>query len=655
MSTPKNREKFIELEYCLDKYFDKCFTPIIKSEYERFRRNAVAETKNRDDGGWSGLMDSASPFSTTHIQQTSGEWNKKTSDDLLEACNKKFLSDPKVQSDISKMTRVCRAVLVGELGVDRYKALSKECPLGDLAAFYVCNRCKTVFVEKLGQMKVPRSSFQYIIEKGLGDTLPGMMIEGMKRSTDLDAEIKSVSEKFYSPNAAEKASSYVLSFIVDSALTGNLSSVKQAASWLVFDGTVHGVKSLFPDGQTFDQYLSNEMWGDKKALDDIRRESKSIDPSSSEDIKSLSVLLNKPVVKARYDDKEALALCSELKGLYGVQAGAALVAGIESVYKDIGLSVNKKTAVPSWMNEKSDKDLHRYACYWSAMAMEMKSKGIQKIVVAKKTYTLEQIAQKGYDYARALNDSQSRSRSARAVPVKNEERSQERPQIGRSENMTVNVRSATASPQSQQAVSQSNVAQSHNDVCGWESLLDQFGLSGFGELGRDFGYVLSMLPDMLINMFTGKSRNLKFGDNLLPIASIIMGMFIKNPFLKMLFIGLGGANLLNKAGHEILENRDGVKSSPARQYREYGDEVLDSRIKEPAMKGNTLIASIDGVPSVITINSADAVDAYYKGVLPLNTLANAVLRKYDEQQRAVQENYDRQVVDETVERSRGLK
>ena len=120
-------------------------------------------------------------------------------------------------------------------------------------------------------------------------------------------------------------------------------------------------------------------------------------------------------------------------------------------------------------------------------------------------------------------------------------------------------------------------------------------------------------------------------------------------------MGLGGANLLKKAGQEALENRDGVRSQTPRQYYKYDDEELDSRIKNPGIKGNSLVATIDGVPCVITIKSADAIDAYYKGVLPLNTLANAVLRKYDEQQ-SIQENYSREVsIEESSERSYGLK
>lgn len=207
---------------------------------------------------------------------------------------------------------------------------------------------------------------------------------------------------------------------------------------------------------------------------------------------------------------------------------------------------------------------------------------------------------------------------------------------------------------SQQGIGTSVAPGSTKSVGGWGGMLDQLGLSGFGTVGKNLGYVLAMLPDMLIGMFTGKSRNLKFGDNLLPIGAIIAGMFVKNPLLKMLLIGLGGANLLNKAGHEALDHRD-AKSQPVRQYRTYQDEPLDMRIKQPVLKGNTLVVNIDNIPLVITINN-EAVDAYEKGVLPINTLANAVLSKYDEQQKAVAENYEQEASqDNIVERSRGLK
>ena len=63
-----------------------------------------------------------------------------------------------------------------------------------------------------------------------------------------------------------------------------------------------------------------------------------------------------------------------------------------------------------------------------------------------------------------------------------------------------------------------------------------------------------MLPDMLVGMFTGKTKSINIKDNMMPIASIVAGMFVKNPILKMVLIGMGGMNLLNKAGHEALYN-----------------------------------------------------------------------------------------------------
>ena len=39
-----------------------------------------------------------------------------------------------------------------------------------------------------------------------------------------------------------------------------------------------------------------------------------------------------------------------------------------------------------------------------------------------------------------------------------------------------------------------------------------------------------------------KQNHCDLEDNMLPIASIVAGMFVRNPLLKMLLIGLGGMN-----------------------------------------------------------------------------------------------------------------
>ena len=185
---------------------------------------------------------------------------------------------------------------------------------------------------------------------------------------------------------------------------------------------------------------------------------------------------------------------------------------------------------------------------------------------------------------------------------------------------------------------------------GWTGLLSSFGLNGLPDIGNNLGYVLAMLPDMLIGAFTGKSKSLGLKDNLMPLASIVAGMFVRNPIMKMVLIGMGGLNLLNKAGHEAIDDHRGVSqgvgSSMRANYKVYQDEELNARIIQPQIKGNCLIATIDKVPCTIALPDK-VVDAYNQGALPLNTLANAVLAKNDQMRQLASENYEAQQRTET--------
>lgn len=180
---------------------------------------------------------------------------------------------------------------------------------------------------------------------------------------------------------------------------------------------------------------------------------------------------------------------------------------------------------------------------------------------------------------------------------------------------------------------------------GWTGLLSSFGLNGISDIGNNLGYVLAMLPDMLIGALTGKSKSLGLKDNLMPLASIVAGMFVRNPIMKMVLIGMGGLNLLNKAGHEAIDDHRGVSqgvgSSMRANYKVYQDEELNARIIQPQIKGNCLIATIDKVPCTIALPDK-VVDAYNQGALPLNTLANAVLAKNDQMRQLASENYEAQ-------------
>ena len=183
---------------------------------------------------------------------------------------------------------------------------------------------------------------------------------------------------------------------------------------------------------------------------------------------------------------------------------------------------------------------------------------------------------------------------------------------------------------------------------GWDGLLKNFGLDGFSDIGNNLGYVIAMLPDILVGMLTGKTHSLGLKDNMMPIAAVLAGMFVKNPLLKMTLIGMGGANLLNKAGHEALANKQegnaalGSNTNTVR-YKSYPDEPLNPRITNPVLQGNCLVATIDKVPYTIQL-SEHVVGAYQAGALPLNTLANSILAKSDQMRLVAERNYGKHEV-----------
>ena len=197
----------------------------------------------------------------------------------------------------------------------------------------------------------------------------------------------------------------------------------------------------------------------------------------------------------------------------------------------------------------------------------------------------------------------------------------------------------------------------HDNSNGWDGLLKNFGLDGFSDIGNNLGYVIAMLPDILVGMFTGKTQSLGLKDNMMPIAAVLAGMFVKNPLLKMTLIGMGGANLLNKAGHEALANKqEGNESNVALgsntnavRYKSYPDEPLNPRITNPVLQGNCLVATIDKVPYTIQLPE-HVVGAYQAGALPLNTLANSILAKSDQMRLVAGRSYgEHEVRNEAME------
>ena len=248
-----------------------------------------------------------------------------------------------------------------------------------------------------------------------------------------------------------------------------------------------------------------------------------------------------------------------------------------------------------------------------------------------------------------LRDMERQEAEAEEVQaVQETEHREESETVSHDQNIGGNA-TAAIGPESPQA----QAAQTNES--GWDGLIRSMGLDNLGDITGNLGYVMAMLPDILLAAFTGKTQSLRLKDNLLPMASIVAGLFVRNPLLKMLLIGLGGANLLNKAGHEALERKrsEGLTAGNREtEYKRYPDEPLNPRIVNPMLQGCTLVATIDHIPCTVQLSPTVA-DAYKAGALPLNTLANAVLAQSDRMNALASQNYDdsRQ---ETVMRTRGI-
>lgn len=661
MAEPTNKQQFQDLEYVFDRYYRENIAPVVKGQMDFLRKKQSEEYVHMLDNrpvapGMSGMMHASMVAQEAHLV---GEWNSMTSDDLLKMVDGKLGRNKNVQHDFAVMIDAWRLAAVKEMGEQRYAELSAKCPSKDLAREFVSNRFMQLELEQLAKAQVPKSSLEYILKKGFGESFPVFLSGLSLPEGQHDSHIRTLAEKMYDASAAEKAAAFATTFAADAAVTGGYGSWGKLGKWLGVDVLARGGLSLMENDTTFDQMLGKELYGDEEAFASMRSKGKKIKVAQSETVHAVNDYLKKPMTipeyrplysptwqKARYDELTKSA------------AGNAAIhmQNVLTVSKNYGLKPSAVSDVPGWMLQKSQKECIDLSSHFLSIALTMQRSKMKSQTVNGQKFTFDEVVQRAYDYARAADKLQK----------------QQTKKVETSQFKTVSVPQQSSSEQfqqpphvayvpQQQYQSQQNPQMMQGPVYqqagmqGWTGLMNQFGLGGMSDIGKNLGYVLAMLPDMLIGMLTGQSKNLHLKDNLLPFGAIFAGLFVKNPLLKMLLIGLGGANILNKAGHEILDNAGVSTQQRPKRYVQHADELLSERIEQPAMKGNALVATIDKKPCVIYIDEQSA-DAFYQGKLPLNVLCNAVLRKYDEQQAQVRHNFDRGIdQQESQQLSRGIK
>ena len=599
----KQSKRFAEIEALMGDYFHSHLAPVMRETQSYLTRKQGEEMKEYSTslGGILSMMaSSAQPLSDPYqTLKVTGEWNSKTTEDYIEMCKSKILASKEIQHDLAYMAGEWRNAVVEEIGRERYDALSGE--LGcDLAYAYVDYRVEQLMIDKLVKDRMPKSSADYIIRKAAESSLLGLS-QTLSRSP-LAEEIERRGEAAYRPSRLEKGTAKVLGASADSLMMGGVGSWATFARFVGADVAISAVTDHFaskePEDLSVEQCISKGVFGSNgNVFEGFRKEAAAMPSKENTLVAEANGLLQKkiPVMSFNYMD-----------------------------WWKTG-----KKEVPMWYgnNRESEEERKQAERY----------KGVPLVIAP------------GQEEAYLQGMARHEVTATGQAHVEGEQREKVEKVEEEVQEQTV---PADEEAREEQTVQEVQAGQTNEN--GWDTLVRSLGLEGIGDITGNLGYILAMLPDILLGVLTGKTQSLGIKDNLLPIASIVAGVFIKNPILKMLLIGMGGANLLNKAGHEMLGREQPSRSTDGGnvQYKHYTDEPLNPRIVNPVLQGNTLIATIDRVPCTVQLSPTVA-DAYRARALPLNTLANAILAQSDRLRQIASQNYDNRET-ETVVRARGI-
>lgn len=599
----KQSKRFAEIEALMGDYFHSHLAPVMRETQSYLTRKQGEEMKEYSTslGGILSMMaSSAQPLSDPYqTLKVTGEWNSKTTEDYIEMCKSKIFASKEIQHDLAYVAGEWRSAVVGEIGRERYDALSGE--LGcDIAYAYVDYRVEQLMIDKLVKERMPKSSADYIIRKAAESSLLGLS-QTLSRSP-LAEEIERRGEAAYRPSRLEKGTAKVLGASADSLMMGGVGSWATFARFVGADVAISAVTDHFaskePEDLSVEQCISKGVFGSNGNVFEGFR-------------------------------KEAAAMLSKENTLVA-EANGQLQKKIPVMsfnYMDWWKTGKKE--VPMWYgnNRESEEERKQAERY----------KGVPLVIAPGQ----EEAYLQGMARHKVTATGQARTEGEQREKVEKVEEE-------------VQEQTVPADEEAREEQTVQEVQAGQTNESGWDTLVRSLGLERLGDITGNLGYILAMLPDILLGVLTGKTQSLGIKDNLLPIASIVAGVFIKNPMLKMLLIGMGGANLLNKAGHEMLGREQPSRSTDGGnvQYKHYTDEPLNPRIVNPVLQGNTLIATIDRVPCTVQLSPTVA-DAYRAGALPLNTLANAILAQSDRLRQIASQNYDNGET-ETVVRTRGI-
>ena len=636
---------------------------------------------------------------------SSGKWSTKNLDDFINGVINKIVSSKNFQKDWENLLDRYRESLIAKLGTKGYIRVAEELGKSekrkfiDPAVHYGQIRFMELLKEHLARTDMPKSSLEYILKEGANSSIMMTLAGRFMRGRDLspaEEENRELGNKLYKPSKVEKAGAFAFGAVMDapaSDVVGSVAAVplkataKRVAGYALKGGAVKfggwlGEKAAYKaatkasyvkrliSGAAVDagfnywasskisldaakKQYSKAVFGNEDTLEKYQKGALGYRKTGTEYIsnvndglgKKIKVAPIRPHVSDSVTHKDSGRLLTAANG-----NSRKLLKTITTALSRQALPYDSHAPIQAWMLNKTAKQCRAFATSFFSIAKQMSTQGLPVWNLNGRNMTLIQVSQRAGDYARAAVQIDKINAEKQAARVAVYNRNHQESRLDRKSNEV--TKAYTSEPlntqhyqnmdmgtqQIKSPMSETSPYSNMLQTSGWGKYLDNAELNGFSDVTKNLGYVFAMLPDMLIGMFTGKSSSFTIGNNILPLAAIAAGMFSHNPLLKLMLMGFGGVNLLNNAGHEALGSSS-PKITP-RNYKQYADEPLNPRLNNVFMRGRSLIADIDNRPVVINISDA-AVDAYEKKAIPLNTLANAVLRKYDESRSVASNTYDK--------------
>ena len=431
-------------------YFHSHLAPVMRETQSYLTRKQVEEMKEYSTslGGILSMMASAGqpmsdPYQTLKV---TGEWNSKTTEDYIEMCKSKILASKEIQHDLAYVAGEWRNAVVEEIGRERYDALSGE--LGcDLAYAYVDYRVEQLMIDKLVKDRMPKSSADYIIRKAAESSLLGLS-QTLSRSP-LAEEIDRRGEAAYRPSRLEKGTAKVLGASADTLMMGGVGSWATFARFVGADVAISAIADHFaskePDSLSVEQCISKGVFGsDGNVFDGFRREAAAMPSEENTLVAEANGQLHKkiPVMNFNYTD-----------------------------WWKTG-----KTEMPMWYgnNRESEGERNRAERY----------KDVPLVVAP------------GQEEAYLQYMARHEATTTGQAHVEGEQREK----VEEVQKQTV---SAEEEAREEQTVQEAQTAQTNEN--GWDSLVRNLGLEGLSDVTGNLGYILAMLPDILLGVLTGKT------------------------------------------------------------------------------------------------------------------------------------------------------